>query len=45
MSSSVIARVAYDEESHTLHEELIEAESAGGYFADNIRNVYRFERR
>lgn len=64
MSSSVIARVAYDEVSRTLHiefrsgtaydyvdvprnvyEELIVARSAGGYFAENIRNVYRFKQR
>ena len=63
LSSSVIARVAYDEASHTLiiefrsgsfydyfdvpkrvYRELIEAASAGNYFAENIRDVYRFTR-
>lgn len=63
LSSSVIARVAYDETSNTLnvefrnggvyqyyeippdvYEELVQAESAGVYFAQNIRDVYRFAR-
>ena len=63
MSSSAIARVAYDETSSTLnvefesgtiyeyfdvprniYEELLSAESAGSYFAQNIRDVYRFDR-
>jgi len=63
ISSSVIARVAYDERSGTLliefrsgsfydyfdvprniYQELIEAASAGTYFAENIRGVYRFTR-
>lgn len=64
MSSSVIARAAYDETSRTLtiefrsgtvyeyfdvprkiYEGLIDAPSAGNYFAENIRDVYPFERR
>jgi len=63
LSSSVIARVAYDETSHTLmiefrsgtfydyfnvpksvYHELIGASSAGTYFAENIRDVYRYTR-
>jgi hypothetical protein len=63
ISSSVIARVAYDEASHTLiiefrsgtfydyfdvpettYRELLSAESAGNYFAENIRDVYRYAR-
>jgi hypothetical protein len=63
LSSSVIARVAYDEASHTLiiefrsgtfydyfdvpknvYQELIDASSAGTYFAENIRDVYRYTR-
>ena len=63
LSSSVIARVAYDETSHTLiiefrsgttyeyfdvpekiYQELVDAASAGTYFAENIRDVYRYAR-
>jgi hypothetical protein len=63
ISSSVIARVAYDETSRTLiiefrsgtfydyfdvpesiYRELLSAESAGNYFAENIRDIYRYAR-
>ena len=34
----------YFDVPQTIYQELVEAPSAGGYFAENIRDIYRFAR-